>query len=327
MNDELEEVPSKSLEEYWAIVLRRRWWILLPTFICWALVWSVGWLLPTTYKSEAEVLIQQQQEPQQYAAPSETVSLQDRLRNMTQQILSRPRLQATIDRYGLYPKRRGLFALLGSGDPVEQMRKDINIELVVSPDHPDELTVFKIDYSARSRDLAQQVNNDLISMFIDGNLESQQQESESATSVFASQLASARSQLEDQEAKVQAFKAQHLGDLPDQLQNNVQTLSGLQAQLDTDQRALDAAKQQKLYLESQLQQYEAAQAAVGSGDASATSLDALDKELQDLNAQLANARTRYTEDYPDVVALNSKFKMIKVTSPKSNRRSARIARA
>jgi polysaccharide chain length determinant protein (PEP-CTERM system associated) len=310
MNDELEEVPSKSLEEYWAIVLRRRWWILLPTFICWALVWSVGWLLPTAYKSEAEVLIQQQQEPQQYAAPSETVSLQDRLRNMTQQILSRPRLQATIDRYGLYPKRRGLFALLGSGDPVEQMRKDINIELVVSPDHPDELTVFKIDYSARSRDLAQQVNNDLISMFIDGNLESQQQESESATSVFASQLASARSQLEDQEAKVQAFKAQHLGDLPDQLQNNVQTLSGLQAQLDTDQRALDAAKQQKLYLESQLQQYEAAQAAVGSGDASATSLDALDKELQDLNAQLANARTRYTEDYPDVVALKQKIEEV-----------------
>ena len=32
---------------------------------------------------------------------------------------------------------------------VEQMRKDIKIELVESPGHPGELTAFKIDYSAR----------------------------------------------------------------------------------------------------------------------------------------------------------------------------------
>jgi polysaccharide chain length determinant protein (PEP-CTERM system associated) len=312
MHDDLEEVPSRSLEEYWGIARRRRWWILLPMFVCWALVWAVGWLLPTTYTSEAEVLIQQQQVSQQYVAPNVTVSLQDRLQSMTQQILSRTRLQATIDHYGLYAKSHSPMALLDSGDPVEQMRKDINIELVASPDHPDELTSFKIDYTARSRELAQQVNNDLTSMFINVNLESQQQESENTTSFFASQLASARSQLEDQEAKVRAFKAQHLGDLPDQLQTNVQVLTGLQAQLDTDQRTLDSAKQQKLYLESQLQQYQAAQGdgGNGSGDASATTPDALAKELQDLRTQLADARTRYTEDFPDVVALKQKIKEV-----------------
>ena len=40
--------------------------------------------------------------------------------------------------------------LLGSDDAVEQMRKDINIDLVESPGHPGELTAFKIDYSAPS---------------------------------------------------------------------------------------------------------------------------------------------------------------------------------
>jgi polysaccharide chain length determinant protein (PEP-CTERM system associated) len=307
MHDDLEEVPSRSLEEYWAIVRRRRWWIFLPLFACWVLVWAASWFLPTTYRSEALILVEQQEVPQQYVVPNVTVSLQDRLQSMTQQILSRTRLQATIDRFGLYSKRRSPSALLNSDDAVEQMRNDIHIDLVESPGHPGELTSFKIDYSARSRELAQQVNSELTSLFIDENLRSQQQQSENTTAFLESQLASARSQLEEQEAKVRAFKAKHFGDLPSQLETNVQILTGLQTQLDNNQRALDGAKQQKLYLESLLQQYQTLKGGLGSGDTSATSPEILDKELLDLRTRLADARSRYTEEFPDVVSLKQKI--------------------
>ena len=307
MHDDLEEVPSRSLEEYWAIVRRRRWWIFLPLFICWALVAAVSWFLPTTYRSEALILVEQQNVPEQYVVPNVTVSLQDRLQSMTQQILSRTRLQATINHFGLYSKRRTPSALLDSGDAVEQMRKDIKIELVESPGHPGVLTSFKIDYSARSRELAQQVNSELTSLFIDENLKSQQQRSENTTAFLESQLASARSQLEEQEAKVRAFKARHLGDLPSQLESNVQILTGIQNQLDNKQRVLDSAKQQKLYLESLLQQYQAVHGSLGGGDTAATSPEVLDKELLDLRTRLADARSRYTEDFPDVVSLKHKI--------------------
>ena len=100
------------------------------------------------------------------------------------------------------------------------------------------------------------MNGELTSLFIDENLKSQQQQSENTTAFLESQLASARSQLEEQEAKVRAFKAKHFGDLPSQLESNIQILTGLQTQLDNNQRALDGAKQQKLYLESLLQQYQ-----------------------------------------------------------------------
>jgi len=303
MDDDLEEVPSRSLEEYWAIVRRRRWWIFLPLFLCWALVWAVSWFLPTTYRSEALILVEQQKVPEQYVVPNVSVGLQDRLQSMTQQILSRTRLQATIDRFGLYPKRRTANALWDSDDPVEQMRKDINIDLVEAPGHPGELSAFKIDYSARSRELAQQVNSELTSLFIDENLRSQQQQSENTTAFLESQLATARSQLEEQEARVRAFKAKHFGDLPSQLETNVQILTGLQTQLDNNERALDGAKQQKLYLESQLQQYQTLQGGLGGGDTSTTSPEVLDKQLLDLRTRLADARSHYTEDFPDVVSL------------------------
>src|SRR3982074_2249992 len=123
LDDDADDQGSRSFEELWAIVRRRRWWILLPLFACWAAIWAGSWLLPTTYESEALILVEQQKVPEQYVVPNVTVSLQDRLQSMTQQILSRTRLQATIDRFHLYPRRTGVQGLLGSGDPVEQMRK------------------------------------------------------------------------------------------------------------------------------------------------------------------------------------------------------------
>jgi polysaccharide chain length determinant protein (PEP-CTERM system associated) len=307
MVDELNEQPQRSIADYWAIAVRRRWWLLLPLFLGWLLVWSAGWLLPATYQSDALILVEQQKIPEQYVVPNVTVSLQDRLQSMTQQILSRTRLQATIDRFHLYPRPTGMQRLFGSADPVEQMRKDIQIELVQPPGHPNELTAFKIRYSAGSPELAQQVNTELTGAFIDENLKSQQQLSESTTAFLANELAAARVKLEEQEAKVRLFKAQHLGDLPSQLESNVQILSGLQGQLQAIQRALDGAKQQKLYLESLLQQYESVQAGLNTGDATSTPPEALEKELEELRRRLADARSLYTDNHPDVVALKDEI--------------------
>jgi len=296
---------------YWSIVRRRRWWILLPTFLCWAVVWTGGWLWPDRYESEALILVERQKVPEQYVVPNVTLDLQDRVRRMTQQILSRTHLQATIDRFHLYPRSHGLRGLLESKDPVEQMRKDIQIELVQSDSktggRPGELTAFKIHYSARSPEIAQQVNSELTSLFIEENLKSQQQLSEGTTAFLNSQLEEARVKLEEQEAKVREFKAKHLGDLPSQMESNVQILSGLQGQLQAAQRAIDGATQQKLYLESLQQQYQSVQTALGTGDSTVAPPDALEKELADMRSLLADGRAKYTDDYPDIVALKDKI--------------------
>jgi polysaccharide biosynthesis transport protein len=307
MLDELDDKISRDLEDYLAIAARRRWSIMLPIFLCWVVAWGGSWLIPSTYKSEALILVEQQKVPEQYVLPNVTVSLQDRLQSMTQQILSRTRLQATINRFHLYPVRRGVSRLVQTGDAVEQMRKDIKIELVDSSARPGQLTAFKINYSTGSPELAQQVNSELTSLFIEENLKSQQQLSESTTAFLQSQLVEASTKLAEQEAKVRAFKAQHFGDLPSQVQSNVQILSGLQGQLQDTQRALDRAKQQKIYLESLQQQYQTVQASMGSGNSSVTSPETLKKELSDLRHQLEDARSRYTDDHPDITALKDKI--------------------
>jgi succinoglycan biosynthesis transport protein ExoP len=311
-DDERDEEVSRSLSEYWAIVLRRRWYILIPLFGSWAIACAGSWLIPSVYQSDALILVEQQKVPEQYVVPNVTVNLQDRLQSMTQQILSRTRLQSTINRFHLYESPNRI-AISQSDDAVERMRKDITIELVEAPGHPGQLTSFKIRYSAGKPDLAQKVNSELTSLFIDENLKSQQQLSESTTAFLQNQLADARLKLEDQETKVRAFKANHFGNLPSQVETNVQILSGLQAQLQNTQRALDAANQQKLYLESLQKEYQTVQESLGSGNSAGASPNSLNKDLLDLRRQLREAQLRYTDDHPDVVKLKEKVsKMEKV---------------
>lgn len=306
MLDELQDQKSQGIEEYWSIVRRHRWLILLSIFVCWATVWGIGWLLPATYQSEALILVEQQQVSSELVPPNVSVSLQDRLQSMAQQVLSRTQLQGIIDRFHLYSKHSSLLAIFESTDPVDQMRKDISVTPVEVPGRNGDLTALKIDYTGPTPELAQQVNTELTSAFLDQNLKSQQELSQSTTSFFDTQLADARAKLEEQGAKVRAFKAQHVGELPDQLESNVQILSGVQNQLEGTQRALDRAQQQKLYLESIVQQYQSVQTDLGNGD-SAETPPALDKELKNLRMQLAAERAQYTDNYPDVVALKDQI--------------------
>ncbi len=298
MQEELEEKNPETfdLERYWAIVRRRHWYFLIPLFLGWLVVWGGSWLAPSTYRSGTLILVEQPTVPQQYVTPNVSDNLQDRLQSITQQILSRTRLLQIIHQLNLYS------ADSQRSNPdqlVERMRKDIEIELVRASDGG-QLTAFNVYYSSRDPHIAQEVTRELTDFFINQNLEVRQQESEQTTKFLESQLEEARKTLADQEQKVRDFKDQHLGELPGQLQGNLQILAGLQAQLQSEEDALFSANQQNSYLQSLIQQFRSSQRSVRASDGAPMGLPAIDQELEKLRAQLADLESRYTDRHPDV---------------------------
>lgn len=306
MFDETEEQQSKnqSLEDYKAIVVRRRWLLILPLFGLWAVVWAVSWFLPAYYKSETLILVEQQKVPEQYVVPNVASDLQDRLQSMTQQITSRTRLVRIIEQFNLYPEQR---RRLSSDELVDLMRKDIEIDLVQSPGRKDDLSAFRVSYTCRDPHIAQQVTNELTSFFIEENLEARREQSETTTGFLQNQLEEARQSLSGQEEKVRDFKSQHLGELPTQMQSNVQILQGLQERLRGETEALNQARQQKTYLGSLLTQYRSLHAALQKGDSSAETPPAIDEEISRLKQQLAEVASKYTEKHPDYKKLKEEL--------------------
>lgn len=301
MFEELDGKPSQgqNFQRYWDTVRRRRWWIILPTFVIWAAVWGFSWFVAATYKSETLILVEQQKVPAQYVVPNVTSDLQDRLQSMTQQILSRTRLMRIIDQFQLYADLKSQLTL---DEMVDKMRRDIKIDLVQAPGPPGrmaDLTAFKITYSSTNPRLAQQVTGQLTSLFIDENLKERAQQSESTTDFLGAQLEEARKSLTEQEQRVREFKSKYLGALPDQLGSNLNILSGLQTRLQQEMQGVNQAKQQASYLNTLLDQYRSLRLSVNEGSTDPEVPPVMDGELLRLKTQLADIRSRYTERYPD----------------------------
>ena len=299
MTEELDEqTPMRGLDEYWAMVVRRRWWILGPLFLGWLIVFASAWIIPPKYTSETVILVEAQKVPQQLVAANVQVDLEERLQSITQKVLSRSRLLTIINNLHLY---QGLF-FSSPDDQIVQMRKDIKVDLVQttpSPGKPATLTAFKIAYVADKAEIAQQVNTQLAGFFIDENVRASQQQSESTTNFLDSELTAAAAALAAQEKQIREYEGSHMGELPEQLSSNLQILSGAQSQLQAAIDARDKALQQQAYLSSLATQYDAMGVTEQTPATSATTAS----QLENLRADLAALEAKYTPDHPDVKKL------------------------
>jgi len=292
-----------DLQHYLDVARRRHLHFLIPLFLGWLAVWGASWILPPRYKSGTLILVEQPNMPKDYVVPNINDNGQDRLQNMTQQILSRTRLLHIIDQLNLYG---GSHSQITPDEKVERMRKDIEIELVRDANNQ-QVNAFNVYYSARDPYVAQQVTSELTSLFINENLEVRQQQSEDATKFLESQMENAGKSLEDQEARIREFKGQHVGELPAQQASNLQILSGLQSQLQNEQNGLNTAKQQRLYLQTLTDLYPTLQGTSRSSDAALTGLPAIDQELDRLKSQLVDLSSRYTDRHPDLRKLKDQI--------------------
>ncbi len=293
----------ETVRQLMQALLRRRWWFLSIACSTAVATVIVVFQLPRRYVSEATLLVMQQRVPERYVVSTTTTGVSEALEAMTQDVLSRSRLESIIAEFGLYAEER-------RSQPPERvlarMRKDIGIEATES--NPDRRTVnaFKISFAAASPQVAQRVTTRLASLFISENLKTRADQASNTAGFLASQLAEAQAKLAAQEKRISEFKSRHLGELPEQQQGNLAILAGLQTQLQNTAAAISRAEQQRVYLESLLRGFETMSA---SAAASAPAEPALppgplkdaQEELTRLRAEQRRLASVYTPSHPDVI--------------------------
>ena len=285
---------GQGFGEYWAIVLRRKWWILGPLFFGWLIVFASAWFLPPRYVSESTILVEPPKVPSKLVEPNVQVDLADRVQSMSTQVLSRTRMLGLISRFHLYPGYA-----FSPDDQVEKMRDDVKMDLIQGESNISgkaELLAFRISYKAPNAQAAQKVTIALTSFFVDENVRASQEQSEATTLFLDSQARSVGQQMAEQTAKLRAFKAEHDGTLPEQLDSNIHILNGIQQQLQAAEAQRERALQQQTYLNSMQNQYQ-------NMSDSAIVPNSIDKQLENAETNLAALEARYTDDYPDVKRL------------------------
>ena len=138
-----------KLEDIGRILLRYRWLILLPFAVGLAIAPFIASRIPEIYKSETLIMVIPQRVPDTYVKSTVTASVEDRLPSISDQIMSRVRLEGVINDFGLYSEMR---ARAPMEDVVQRMRKDIG-----SPQIQKGTQSFRIGYPSEDPNTAQKV--------------------------------------------------------------------------------------------------------------------------------------------------------------------------
>lgn len=291
-----------GIEDYWTILRRRMWLIVIPVILGPIVALLIARRLPPKYTSNSLILIEQPKVPASIVPSVVGDDLMARLANMEEQILSRTRLEPLIERYGLYKKDWNKV-------PMEQLVAEMRADILVKPvafsnqpgagsrENENQLPGFQISFTAQSPGVAQAVCNQITSMFVDENLRLREQRAEGTANFIQTQLQQAKQRLDEQDARLAAFKRQYFGSLPDQEQATIQIVGTLTGQLNSLTDAMGRYQDDRTYTESLLTQQMAAWKAAQAGNNPQT----LQQQLTVAENHLMDLRTRYTDNYPDVI--------------------------
>jgi polysaccharide chain length determinant protein (PEP-CTERM system associated) len=291
-------------------ILKRRFWLIL-TFAILLLGAGVGisYIIPPQYVSQTLVLVEQQKVPANYVTPVVTEDLGERLSSMSEQILSRSRLEPIITKFNLFASGQTTMDKLFAGgqttmdERVEMTQKAIGIKPIQSTRGG--MPGFYITFKTQDARTAQQVCGEITSLFISANLSAHEQSAEGTTEFLKQQLADAKRSLDDQDAKLAAFEQKYFGKLPSQEPSNANTLQALTTQLDAATQSLGRMQQNETLLQALITQQ--TQDLQHTESATGVSEDERKKELKALLAQKQGLQALYTPDYPDVVAISRKI--------------------
>jgi len=289
---------------------------------------SLAIALPNLYRSTATLLLERPQVSETFVKSSVTSELETRMQTISQEILSRSRLQDLIIRFDLYPEFR---KRVSPEEVVDRMRRDIRMEFkgrdirmeakAVEPQGERGATVaFTLSFRGRDPETVAKVTNTLASLFVEENLKLRKRQAAGTAKFLRVELEAMKRKLDKEERRLSEFKERHLGELPEQMAVNLTTLGRLNAELrlnkENQTRTLEWMEREKLAGQLALarQQYADGTSAppsvdslVPDGDAEVITARLAQFRLARLKQELTDLRAHFSEKYPDVIRVKAEI--------------------
>jgi polysaccharide chain length determinant protein (PEP-CTERM system associated) len=280
-------VRSYTPDEILHLIRKNRWFILIPLALGIAAAPLLARFAEARYRSEALLLVVPQQVPQDYVQATVTESVADRLPSITAQILSRSKLEKIIVDMHLYEEEREHEVM---EDVVDMMRtRDVKTTAVGR-----DINSFRISFVNEDAETARKVTEKLASLYIEQNLRDRSTQADNTSQFLGAQLEQAKQRLVEQEKKIEAYKRSHPGQLPSQLEANMQAVQNVALQLQALSAETNRALERRLLLERQIADTETL---VLPTNPSSDALTTADK-LRAARGNLETLLQRYTPEHP-----------------------------
>jgi polysaccharide biosynthesis transport protein len=183
---------SSFPRDYLALMVRRKWWIIMPFLAFSCLVCLFASVLPSMYVSETLILIQKREVPEEFVKDLIRGTTDERLSAIQQTVLSRTILSQILNQF-----QRELEGFDGRNEEqrVVRLRNQIQVEFE-SPTRRGETTVLRISYRNRNPEFAQKITSRLASLFIEQDNQLRQTSVFGTTAFMSNELEKVSGQLQ-----------------------------------------------------------------------------------------------------------------------------------
>ena len=307
------EEDVKGLGEYLEILVRRKKQFFIPALLIIAASAALAFGLPSIYRSEATILIEQQEIPNDLVRSTVTSYAGERIQVISQRVMTTQNLSRIIDEYELYADDRDSKSIAVL---VEEMREHIDLDMisadVVDPrsGRPVTATIaFKIAYSGEGKRVTQKVTNELVSLYLNENLKQRTAHAVETSSFLTEEAGKLQNQVKELEAKLAEFKEANINNLPDLQQLNIQLMERAERDLKDKQQQIRSLEERRIYLQSELAQMDpSSQLYSVDGKRVLSSTD----RLKALETEYVSLSARYSSNHPDLRKMEKEIAALKL---------------
>lgn len=293
------------LRFYFTLFLKRLPMVLAITALGAAAGFTVASVLPPTYVSYSQLIVEGEQIPQQLAELTVTVAATEQLQIIRQRIMARAGLLDLADRLKIYPPE----SQFTPDEKVDDMRSRLGFDTTPGqnrPGAPTTATTVVVSFTDENSQRSAQVVNEVVSRVLQEDVEMRTGVSKDTLAFFEQEVQRLDRAVAQASERVLRFKEENRNALPESLDYRRDRQSRLQEellQLGRDERNLQDRRTRlvDLYQSSGELAYDPANASPQQ------------RQLQSLRDQLATATAVYAPQNPRITMLKNQIAALEAT--------------
>ena len=288
-----------TLQDYLSMAHRRAPYIITIFILGLLIAITVAIVTPSVYRATGTILVESTAITDKVVNAAVQIQLDEQINMIGQRVMTRENLLHIANKYNIFKNE---FGSQTSSELALKMRNRITIvsggpNESIRPSRPGQQAIaFTLSFDDAQPDIARQVTNELLSLFLDWNVKLRNESASETTAFLTQESDKLKIEVDRLESMIAEFKQQNKNALPEQLTLRMSMLSRAENDLREVERDIRSTKEELRSLEVELS---SARHGISESDQA--------KTLPALKAELARLSVIYKESHPDIKRL--KFKI------------------
>jgi len=316
-----------EIQDLKGVIRRRKKSFLILFVLIFIFAGGIAFLLPPIYRSESKIIIEGQQIPEDYVKTTITSYVEERLQVAKQQIMTRTKILSIINQFNLYSEMREKHT---TEEMIAKMRKNIELKTISArvidrrTGRPSSVTIaFTLSFEGKDPPKVQKIANVLASFFLEEDLKRREELASATTDFLEQESEKLKENIKILENTISEFKEAHIGELPEQINVNLQAITRLDRELDRTIAKIGNLEEQMVYLKAQIASVDALKPIVTEqGKVTRNPKE----RLKALNLRLMTLQATMSEKHPDIKKLKKQIKELEAQVGRSDDSVAKVRR-